>query len=40
MSSSDAAAIINPKDCVYDCKTRIYWNTLTKEYCEVFTKKR
>ncbi len=40
MSSSDAAAIINPKDCVYGCKTRIYWNTLTREYWEVFTKKK
>lgn len=40
MSSSDVAAIIDPKDCVYGCKTRIYWNTLTREYWEVFTKKR
>ena len=38
MSSSDAAAIINPKDCVYGCKTRIYWNTLTREYWRSFHK--
>jgi len=39
-SSSDVAAIINPKDCVYGCNTRIYWNTLTSEYREVITKKK
>jgi len=40
MSSSDVAVIINPKDCVYGCNTRIYWNTLTSEYWEVITKKK
>ena len=41
MSSPDAAAsIINPKDCVYGCNTRIYWNNLTSEYLEAVTKKK
>ena len=31
---------INPKDCVYGCNTRIYWNTIVSEYWEVFTKKK
>ena len=39
MSLPDTS-IINPKDCVYDCKTRIYWNTLAGEYWEVSTKKK
>ena len=38
--SSSGATIINPKDCVYGCNTRIYWNTLTSEYLEAFTKKK
>ena len=31
---------INPKPCVYNCNTRIYWNTATYEYWELFTKKK
>ncbi len=31
---------IVPKDCSYGCKTRIYWNTSTSEYWEVFGKKK
>jgi hypothetical protein len=31
---------INPKSCVYNCNTQIYWNTSTNEYWEVFTKKK
>ncbi len=38
--SSTNATNINPKDCVYGCNTRIYWNTLISEYWEVFTKKK
>ena len=40
MSSPGVAAIINPKDCVYGCNTRIYWNNLTSEYLEAVTKKK
>jgi len=32
--------IINPKPCNYNCGVRIYWNTSTNEYWEVFTKKK
>ena len=39
MSSSEASTI-NPKDCIYGCNTRIYWNTLTNEYWEMFAKKK
>jgi hypothetical protein len=38
--SSPNATNINPKDCVYGCNTRIYWNTSTSEYWEEFTKKK
>jgi hypothetical protein len=38
--SSPNTTSLNPKDCVYGCNTRIYWNTLISEYWEVFTKKR
>jgi hypothetical protein len=31
---------INPRPCVYNCNTQIYWNTSTNEYWEVFTKKK
>src|SRR5215210_8932021 len=31
---------INPKDCVYGCNTKIYWNTAENSYFEVFTKKK
>ena len=32
--------IINPKPCVYNCGTRIYWNTSENTYYEVFSKKK
>lgn len=31
---------IIPKDCSYGCQTRIYWDTATNSYLEVFTKKK
>ena len=31
---------ILPKECSYGCNTRIYWNTSTSEYWEVFSKKK
>ena len=31
---------IYPKSCVYKCGTRIYWNTATSEYWELFSKKK
>jgi hypothetical protein len=31
---------IIPKDCVYGCNTRIYWNTSENAYFEVFSQKR
>ena len=31
---------IIPKDCSYQCGTRIYWNTAENSYFEVFTKKK
>jgi hypothetical protein len=37
MSSSE---IINPKPCIYNCNTRIYWNVSENAYFEVFTKKK
>ena len=39
-SSSNTTNVINPKPCNYNCGTRIYWNTATSEYWEVFTKKK
>ena len=33
-------AIINPKPCCYNCGTRIYWNTTSNSYLEVFTKQK
>ena len=40
MSSPPNAANVNPKDCVYGCNTKIYWNTITSEYWELSTKKK
>ena len=40
MSSSTSNTIINPKDCSYQCGTRIYWNTSENAYFEVFSKKK
>lgn len=37
MSSNNT---INPKPCVYNCNTRIYWNTSENAYFEVFAKKK
>ena len=37
MSSNN---IINPKLCVYNCNTRIYWNNEENAYFEVFAKKK
>ena len=31
---------MNPKSCVYNCNTQIYWNTSGNEYWEVFTQKK
>ena len=31
---------IQPKSCVYNCNTQIYWNTSENAYLEVFTKKK
>jgi hypothetical protein len=31
---------INPKSCVYNCNTRIYWNTSENTYYEVFSGNR
>jgi hypothetical protein len=31
---------IIPKDCAYGCNTRIYWDTATNSYLEVFTNKK
>ena len=31
---------IYPKSCVYNCGVQIFWNTVTSEYWEVFTKKK
>ncbi|MGH9981604.1 MAG: hypothetical protein ACRD7F_01730 [Nitrososphaeraceae archaeon] len=39
-SSNTTTNVINPKPCNYNCGTRIYWNTATSEYWEVFTKKK
>ena len=39
MSNNDQKNIV-PRDCVYQCKTRIYWDTNQNAYFEVFTKKK
>jgi hypothetical protein len=39
MASNNNQNII-PKDCSYQCGTRIYWNTSENSYFEVFTQKR
>jgi hypothetical protein len=38
--SSTTNTIINPKPCVYNCNTRIYWDTSENAYFEVFTKQK
>ncbi|MGZ5472182.1 MAG: hypothetical protein ACXWEW_11200 [Nitrososphaeraceae archaeon] len=40
MTSTNNNQNINPKSCVYNCNTQIYWNVATNEYWEVFTKKK
>jgi len=41
MSSSNTSnTVINPKPCNYGCSTRIYWDTSSNSYLEVFTKKK
>jgi hypothetical protein len=39
MSSSNNKNII-PRDCSYQCGTRIYWNTSENAYYEVFNKQK
>ena len=38
--SSNSTNIINPKPCNYNCGTRIYWDTISNSYLEVFNKKK
>ncbi len=40
MSSPTTATNVNPKDCVYGCNTKIYWNTIIREYWEISTNKK
>ncbi|MDQ4073792.1 MAG: hypothetical protein M3162_05735 [Thermoproteota archaeon] len=40
MSFPGATTNINPKDCIYGCNTKIYWNASNSEYLEVITKKK
>ena len=37
---SSNTTIINPKPCNYGCNTRIYWDTSSNSYLEVFTKQK
>jgi hypothetical protein len=39
-SSNTSSTNIIPKDCVYGCNTRIYWNNEENAYFEVFSKTR
>ncbi|HET7643385.1 MAG TPA: hypothetical protein VFK40_07740 [Nitrososphaeraceae archaeon] len=38
--SSNSTNIINPKPCIYNCGTRIFWDTSSNSYLEIFTKQR
>ncbi|HET7643935.1 MAG TPA: hypothetical protein VFK40_10540 [Nitrososphaeraceae archaeon] len=38
--SSNSTNIINPKTCNYGCGTRIYWDTVSNSFLEVFTKQK
>jgi hypothetical protein len=40
MSSPPVGTNVNPKDCVYGCNTKIYWNTIVSEYWEISTNKK
>jgi hypothetical protein len=40
MSSPPNATNVNPKDCVYGCNTKIYWNTINSAYWEISTNKK
>ena len=33
-------SIINPKPCSYNCGTRIYWDTSSNSFLEVFTRQK
>jgi hypothetical protein len=37
---SNSNSNIYPKSCVYNCGVQIFWNTATREYWKVFTKKK
>ena len=37
---SSSSTTINPKPCIYNCNTRIYWNNEENAYFEVFAKKK
>src|SRR5918993_3463000 len=39
-SNTNQNNIINPKTCIYNCNTRIYWNTSENANLEEFTKKK
>jgi hypothetical protein len=39
-SNTNQNNIINPKTCIYNCNTRIYWNTSENANLEGFTKKK
>jgi hypothetical protein len=37
---SNSTNIINPKTCNYGCGTRIYWDTVSNSFLEVFSKQK
>ena len=39
-SNTNQNNINNPKTCIYNCNTRIYWNTSENANLEGFTKKK
>ena len=39
-SSTNNNQNINPRPCVYNCNTQIYWNTSENTYFEVFNQKK
>ena len=38
--SSNSTNIVNPKTCNYGCGTRIYWDTVSNSFLEVFSKQK
>ncbi|HET8792841.1 MAG TPA: hypothetical protein VFM31_03525 [Nitrososphaeraceae archaeon] len=38
--SSNSTNIINPKTCNYGCGTRIYWDTVSNSFLELFSKQK